>query len=127
MRSTNHRKYPTHSYRNDCNFDSFEDSSASVLLTSNAARFDGEFSAAGQIAPAKNILSDRAIAETGKSHMQAKTGLARDAFPVASGSDLAKESAFCYRTTLFDSVMDYLDRYDRMAAIERSRRNAERS
>lgn len=51
MRSTNHRKYPTRSYRNDSDFVSFGDSSASVLVTRNAARFDGELSTTDKYLP----------------------------------------------------------------------------
>jgi len=127
MRSTNHRKYPTRSYRNDYDLASFGDSSASVLSTSNAARFDGELSATGQIAPAETILSGRAIAAARKGCMHGNAGQETGLFPVANDSDMANEPVFFYRATLFDSVMDFLDRYDQMAAIQQSSKNAERS
>jgi hypothetical protein len=127
MRSTNHRKYPTRSYRNNYEIASFGDSSASVLATGNAARFDGELSATGQIGTAENILSGRAIAvaRNGCTHDPAdqETG----SFPVANDSAMANEPVFLYRATLFDSVMDFLDRYDHIAAIRQSSKNAERS
>jgi hypothetical protein len=125
MRSTNHRKYPTRSYRGDYDFASFGNSSAPVLSTRNGARFDGEYSATGQLAPAENILSGRAIASTRTGCMQGKQGSASTSCPVASDSDMASEPAFCYRATLFDSVMDFLDRQDRMAAQLQSSKSAE--
>jgi hypothetical protein len=118
MRSTNHRKHPTRSHRNDYDFAPFGDSSASVLLTCNAARFDGEFSATGQTAPAESILSGRAIAAARKGYVHDKQDPRTSAYPVANESmkDRADEPAFFYRATLFDRVMDFLDRYDRLAA-----------
>jgi len=127
MKSTNHRKYPTRSYRNNYDFASFGDSSASVLLTRTAARFDGKLSATGQIAPAESILSGRAVAAGSKSCMHGKASQETGSFPVANDSEMANEPVFFYRATFFDSVMDFLDRYDQMAAIQQSSNNAERS
>jgi hypothetical protein len=129
MRSTNHHKYPARSYRNDYGFASFGDSSASVLSTRNAARFDGEFSATGQIGPAETILSGRAIAAARTGCMHGNHGSGTASCSVANGrmSDIASEPNFFYRATLFDSVMDFLDRYDQMAATKKSSQSAERS
>lgn len=127
MRSTNHRKYPTRSYRNDYDLASFGDSSASVLVTRNAARFDGEISATVQIAPAETILSGRAIAAARNGCTHDNAGQETGSFPDANESAMANQPVFFYRETLFDSVMDFLDRYDQMAAIRQSSKNAERS
>jgi hypothetical protein len=127
MRSTNHRKYPTRSYRNDHDFASFGDSSASVLLTRNAARFDGEFSATGQLAPAESILSGRAIAPVRVGYMHGKQGPESTSCRAVSDSELERGPVSCYRPTLFDSVMDFLDRHDRMAASQQSSMSAEQS
>jgi hypothetical protein len=115
MRSTNHRKYPTRSYRNDYDFVFFGDSSASVLKR-NAARFDGEFSATGQIAPAETILSGRAVAIARKGSIHDGPARPPEQVPGASDSDVASQPAFCCRATLFDRVMEFLDRHDQMAA-----------
>lgn len=125
MRSTNHRKYPTRSYRNDYDFASFVNSSASVLSKRNAARFDGEFSANDQIAPAETILSGRAIALARKGCIHEDPGATADLFSDLSDGHLQKEPVFCYRATLFDSVMEFLDRRDRMAAQLQSFKIAE--
>ena len=127
MRSTNHHKYPTRFYRNDYDFVSFGDSSAAVLVTRNAARFDGELSATGQISPAESILSGRAVADTRIGYMNdiQTVDAAFQAAAAESAKDAASEPVFCYRTTLFDSVMDFLDRYDRMNARQRSATSAE--
>jgi hypothetical protein len=116
MKSTNDRKYPTRSYANDDDFASFGNSSASVLSTRNAARFDGEYSAPGQSALAEHILSGREITSARTGRMHGKQSPASTSCPVGSDSDMASEPAFCYRATFFDSVMDFLDRQDRMAA-----------
>lgn len=120
MRSTNHHKYPTRSHRNDYDFVSFGDSSASVLLTRNAARFDGELSATGQTAPAETILSGRTIAVARKSFIHDTPGRAIASDRVAHIGELPIRPGFFYRGTLFDSVMDFLDRRDRMAAQQQS-------
>jgi len=126
MRSTNHRKHTTRSHRNDYDFARFGDSSASVLSTRNAARFDGEFSATGQTAPAENILSGRAIAAARKGYLHDKPDPKTAAYPVANESmkDRANEPAIFYPATLFDRVMDVLDRYDRLAARQQSSNSA---
>lgn len=122
MRSTNHRKYPTRSYRNDSDFVSFGDSSASVLVTRNAARFDREVSTTGQISPAESILSGRAVADMRIGYTQEMqdfdTGFHSDAKP--SAESRANEPVFFRRATLFDSVMDFLDRRDRMTSRQES-------
>jgi len=126
MRSINHRKHPTRSHRNDFDFAPYADSSALVLSTRNAARFDGEFSATGQIAPAENILSGRAIAASRKGYMHDKELRGTGFYPVANESSKvgAKEPVFRYRVTLFDSVMDFLDRYDRISAQQQPGQSA---
>jgi len=118
MRSTNHRIHPTRSHRNDYDFAPFGDSSALVLSTRNAARFDGEFSATGQTAPAESILSGRAIAAAREGYLHDKQDPRKATYPVANESmkDRANEPAIFYPATLFDRVMDVLDRYDRLAA-----------
>jgi hypothetical protein len=122
MRSINHRKHPARPYRNDFDFAPFGDASASVLVTRNAARFDGEFSATGQIAPAETILSSRAVvtARQGYMHDQQSSVTATNSAANDGTKDTAMEPRFTYRTTLFDSVMDFMDRYDRMAGRQRS-------
>ena len=126
MRSTNHRKHPIRSYRNDSDFAPLGISSASVLTTRNAARFDGEFSATGQITPAENILSGRAVAGARKGYMLDKQDPGSASGHIASDSykDMVKEPGFFYRATLFDSVMDFLDRYDQMSARQQSGKSA---
>jgi hypothetical protein len=84
MRSTNHRKHPTRSDRNDYDFAPFGSSSASVLLKCNTARFDGEFSATGRKAPAESILSGHAIAEARKGYMHDKQDSERASYPIAN-------------------------------------------
>lgn len=125
MRSTNHRKYPNRSYRNDYDTASFGNSSASVLSTRNAARFDGGISAGGQIAPAETILSSRAIALARKGCIHEVPGAAEGLFPDSSNGDLENRPVFCYRATFFDSVMEFLDRHDRMAAQLQSFKSVE--
>lgn len=125
MRLANHRKYPTRSYRNDDDFAFFGNSSLPVLSTRNAARFDGEFSVTRQATPAENILSGRAIASAWAGFIQGKQDSWATSSPVTSDSDMAGEPAFCHRATLFDCVMDYLDRQDRMAAQLQSSESAE--
>jgi hypothetical protein len=125
MRSTNHRKYPTRSYRNDYDIASFGNSPASVLSTRNAARLDGGISASGQMAAAETILSGRAIALARKGCIHEVPGATAGLFPDSSNSDLENEPVFCYRATLFDSVMEFLDRHDRMAAQLQSFKSVE--
>src|SRR5579863_4596498 len=126
MRSTNHRKYPTRSHRNDSDFVSFGDSSASVLVTRNAARFDGELSMTGQISPAESILSGRAVADMRIGYMQDlqdfETAFHSDA--KESTESRVNEPVFFRRATLFDSVMDFLDRRDRMTSRQQSLNSA---
>lgn len=127
MRSTNHRKYPTRCCRNDSDFVSFGDSSASVLVTRNAARFDGEFSTTGQISPAESILSGRAVADMRIGYIQDmpdfETAFRSDA--KATTESRANEPVFFRRATLFDSVMDFLDRRDPMTTRQQSLKTAE--
>lgn len=125
MRSTNHRKYPARSYRNDYDVASFGNTSDSVLSTRNTARFDGEFSVSGQIGPAETILSGRAVAVARKGCIQENPAMVEDLFPHSSDGIVANKSVFCYRTTLFDSVMDFLDRHDRTTARLRPSKSAE--
>jgi hypothetical protein len=122
MRSINHRKHPARPYRNDFDFAPFGDVSALVLITRNAARFDGEFSATGQIAPAETILSSRAVVTARQGYMydQQDFVTAPNAAANDDTKDTAMEPRFMYRNTLFDSVMDFLDRYDRMAGRQQS-------
>lgn len=126
MRSTNHRKPPMRSYRNDSDFAPLGIFSASVLSTRNAARFDGEFSATGQITPAESILSGRAIAGARKGYVLDKKNPGSASHHVASDScnDIVKEPVFFYRATLFDSVMDFLDRYDQLSSRQQSSKSA---
>ncbi|MGB8478333.1 MAG: hypothetical protein WCE63_05780 [Acidobacteriaceae bacterium] len=79
------------------------------------------------MAPAETIPSDRAIAAARNDCTNDTTGQETGSFPVTTDSSMANESVFFYRATLFDSVMDFLDRYDQMAAIRQSSKNAERS
>lgn len=127
MRSTNHHKYPTRSYRNDYDFVSFGGSSASVLVTRNAARFDGELSATGQASPAESILSGRAAANPRIGYMGDIQDFETASLAVAKENirNAGIEPVFCYRATLFDSVMEFLDRYDRVAARKQSFKSAE--
>jgi hypothetical protein len=122
MRSINHRKHPARFYRNDIDFAPFGDASASVLITRNAARFDGELSATGQIAPAETILSNRAVVTARQGYMSDNQDLEAASTHAATdgAKGTAEEPRFMYRTTLFDSVMDFLDRYDRMVAGQQS-------
>jgi hypothetical protein len=127
MRSTNHRKYPTRSYWNDYDFAAFGDSSAAVFSTRNAARFDGEFSAMDQIAPAETIMSGRAVATARAGCLQDKQNCGTTSYSVANGRMSVPLNEPGLRATLFDSVMDFLDRYDRMAAVQNFASIAERS
>ncbi len=127
MRSTNHRKYPPRSYRNNYDIASFADSSGSVLSKSNAARFDREFSANGQVDPAKNILPGRAIAAARNACTHESEAQETGSFPDANDSAMSNAAVFLHRATLFDNVMDFLDRCDQMAAIQQSSKNAGRS
>jgi hypothetical protein len=122
MRSINHRKHPARFYRNDIDFAPVGDASASVLITRNAARFDGELSATGQIAPAETILSNRAVVTARQGYMSDNQDLEAASTHAATdgAKGTAEEPRFMYRTTLFDSVMDFLDRYDRMVAGQQS-------
>jgi hypothetical protein len=126
MRSINHRLHPARFYRNDIDFVPFGDTSASVLITRNAARFDGELSATGQIAPAETILSSRAVVTARQGYMSDNQDPETASGRAANDGtkDTAEEPRFMYRTTLFDSVMDFLDRYDRMAARQQSAKYA---
>ncbi|HZC44424.1 MAG TPA: hypothetical protein VE195_09630 [Acidobacteriaceae bacterium] len=119
MRSTNH-KYPTRSGLNGYDFVAFGNQSASVLEQCNAARFDGELSANAQTAPAETTPSSRAIATPQRGRMQIEPGLATTVYPVTNAGDVAGETGFICPATLFDSVMDFLDRYDWMVAQQRS-------
>lgn len=127
MRSTNHRKYPTRSYRNDSDFVSFGDSSASVLVTRNAARFDGELSTTGQISPAESILSGRPVADMRIGYTQEMQDF-ETAFHSGAKErteSRANEPVFFRHATLFDSVMDFLDRRDRMITRQQSIKSAD--
>lgn len=125
MRLANHRKYPTRSYRNDDDFAFFGNSSLPDLSSRNAARFDGEFSVTRHATPAESMLSGRAIASARTGFIQGKQDSGVTSSPVTTDSEMASEPAFCYRATLFDCVMDYLDRQDRRAAQLQSSKSAE--
>jgi hypothetical protein len=58
--------------------------------------------------------------------MHGEQGLATGRYLPAGGRDMAGEPAVVYCATLFDCVMDLMDRYDRMAALQQPPRNLER-
>jgi hypothetical protein len=125
MQSTDSGNHQTLSISNDHDFALFRNSSASVLSTCNATRLDRGLPFTAQIASAENTLSGRAIGDLEKDSMFSKYDF-WDALDDAVSNDSETEEntqIFFCRATLFDSVMDFLDRYDRTAIRQQSTRS----
>lgn len=88
------------------------------------ARIDGVSTAATQIAGAVDALSGRMSGYVEKDSMLTQSDPVEDLRGAGDDREgLAGPPAFVYRATLFDSVTDFLDRYDRMATRRQSRRS----
>jgi hypothetical protein len=115
MQSADSVNHPTRSILNDHDFAPHRKSSASVLSTCNAARFDRGLPAGAQKASAENTLSGRTIGDLEKGYMfhryAPSNGLEKTVSNDAENA--GNTSLFFCRPTLFDSVMDFLDRLDR--------------
>jgi hypothetical protein len=111
----------TRSIPNDRDFALLGKSSASLLSTCNPARLD-EVPAVAQIASAENTLSGRTIGGFERDYVLHRyVPLDSLEQTVSNDSENTVDApAFFYRATLFDSVMDYLDRYDRAAIRQQS-------
>lgn len=123
MQSIDSGNHQTRSISNDHDFASIGSFSTSVLSKCNPARLD-RVPAAAQIAPAENTLSGRTIDDLEKNFMLHRYApLNSLEQTVSNDSENAVDApVFFYRATLFDSVMDFLDRYDRTAIRQQSTR-----
>ncbi len=114
MQSVERVNHQTRSIPNDGNFAPHKKSSASVLSTRDAARFDSGLPAAAQIASAENTPSSRTIAGLENDYMLHKyeSSDSLDHHMNDDSENAGNTPIFFYRATLFDSVMDFLDQYD---------------
>lgn len=121
--SGNHHQ--TRSIPNDQDFAPPGKSSASVLSTRNAARLDRGLPAAAQIASAESTLSGRTIGDLENDYMLYKYESSDRLDDVMSddSENAGNRPIFFCRATLFDSVMDFLDRYDYTAIRQQSTRS----
>jgi hypothetical protein len=111
----------TWSNLNDHDFALLGKSSALLLSTCNPARLD-RVPAAAQIAPAENTLSGRTIGDFKRGyvlHIYAPLNSLEQTLSNDSENTI-DAPAFFYCATLFDRVMDYLDRYDRAVIRQQS-------
>lgn len=125
MQSTDSGNHQTRSISNDHGFAPFGKSSASVRSKCNPARLDRELSSAAQIASVENTLSGRTIGDLEKDYMLHKYDSLDSLDDVVSddSENAGNTQIFFCRATLFDSVMDFLDRYDRTTMQQQSIRS----
>jgi hypothetical protein len=121
MPSADNGNRQTRSILNDHDFALLEKSSASLLSKCNPARLD-RMPAAAQIASAENTLSGRRIGDFEIDYVLYRHATLDSLEQTVSNDseNTVDAQAFFYRATLFDSVMDYLDRYDRAAIRQQS-------
>ncbi len=124
MQTINHSNRPIRSHRNDRDFAPRRKSAVSVLSPCNATRLDRGLPAPAQKAPAEYPQSDRLIGDVENDAMLQQHDYVRrlDRTGSEDREDKAKTPVFFHRATLFDSVMDFLDRYDQTAVRQQSRR-----
>jgi hypothetical protein len=121
MPSADNGNRQTRSIQNDHDFALFGKSSASLLSKCNSARLD-RVPAAAQAAPAENTLSGRTIGDFERDYVLYRHATLDSLEQTVSNDseNTVDAQAFFYRATLFDSVMDYLDRYDRAVIRQQS-------
>jgi hypothetical protein len=125
MQSTDSGNRQTRSIPNDHCFAPFGKSSASVHSKCNPARLDRALFSEAQIASVENTLPGRTIGDLERDyvlHRYAPLNSLEQA--VSNDSENTVDApVFFYRATLFDSVMDFLDRYDHTAIRQQSIRS----